>query len=181
MGEGGNVSSEYISEVDETHYSLKVDIQNEITSFGVQKKLNDYIGIQKLVLPKLEKQNFFGEIVNEESGMVIEISRKGIKETLGSGKRFQSLPKMLKELKIATLRSLPEMIRVAHLVQDNVQNSHGNSSEYAYFIIEVDINDVNFNVRINVQKTSAKNKFWLHIVDITEKNSQLLSPSSTRP
>ena len=158
-------------------YTLDINIEEEIKNFDVEHKMNDYIGVQKIILPKLEKQGFFREIVNEESGMIIEITRKGIKETLGNGKRFQSLPKALKELKIATLRSLPELIRVAHLVQDNVENSHGNSPQYAYFIIEVNIKDVNLNVRINVQKTSAKNKFWLHIVDITEKNSQLLSPS----
>ena len=162
-------------------YTLDINIGEEIRNFGVEEKMNDYIGVQKIILPILEQQDFFGEIVNDESGMVIEITRKGIKETLGNGKRFQSLPKALKELKLATLRSLPELIRAAHLVQDNVENSHGNPPKYAYFMIEVDINDVNLNVRINVRKTSAKNKFWLHIVDITEKNSQLLSPSQTRP
>lgn len=172
---------ENVKEAEVIPYSLDINIQGEIASFRVEKKLNDYIGVQKVILPELEKQGFFREMVNEESGMVIEITRKGVKETLGNGKRFQSLPKVLKELKIATIRSLPEMIRMAHLVQDKVQNSHGNSPEYAYFMIEVDINGVNFNVRINVQKTSSKNKFWLHIVDITEKNSQLLSPSQTRP
>ena len=156
------------SKESEKRYSLNINVEEEIRSFGVEQKMNDYIGLQKAILPKLEKQEFFKEIVNEESGMIIEITRKGIKETLGSGKRFQSLPKVLKELKIATLRSLPKIIRAAHLVQDNVENSHGNSPQYAYFIIEVDINDVNLNVRINVRETSVKNKFWLHIVDITE-------------
>lgn len=68
--------------------------------------------------------------------MIIEITKKGIKETLGSEKRFQNLPRKLKELKIATIRSLPELIRNANLIRDNVLNT-----------------------------------------DITEKNSQLLSPS----
>lgn len=164
-------------QVNTTRYFLDINIRDEIQNFGVEQKMNDYIGVQKAILPELEKQNFFREIVNEESGMVIEITRKGIKETLGNGKRFQSLPRILKKLKIATLRSLPEMIRQAHMVKDCVPNSHGATSEYAYFVIAVDVNDVAFNVRIDVKKTSAKNKFWLHIVEITEKNSQLLSPS----
>ena len=159
-------------------YFLNLDIQNEIASYGIEQRMNDYIGLQKTILPILEKEGFFREVINEESGMVIEITKKGIKETLGNGKRFQNLPRKLKELKIATIRSLPDLINVAHLIRDDVTNSHGKASEYAYFIVSVSVNNVLFNVRINVQKTSAKNKFWLHIVDITEKDSQLLSPSS---
>ena len=142
--------------------------------------MNDYIGVQKSVLPILESEGFFGEATNEETGMVIDITKKGIKETLGSGKRFQTLPRKLKELKLATIRSLPDMIRKAHLVEDNVANSHGKSPSYAYFTVDTDINGVPFTVRIDVKKTSAKNKFWLHNIDITEKNSQLLSPEENQ-
>lgn len=84
---------ENVKEAEVIPYPLDINIQGEIASFGVEKKMNDYIGVQKVVLPELEKQDFFREIVNEETGMVIEITRKGVKETLGSGKRFQSLPK----------------------------------------------------------------------------------------
>ena len=158
-------------------YSLNVNIQQEIASYGIEQKMNDYIGLQKIILPVLEKEGLFREVINEESGMSIEITKKGIKETLGSGTRFQNLPRKLKELKIATLRSIPNLLSVAHLVRDNVPNSHGNASRYAYFIVCVEMKGVLFNVRMSVQKSSAKNKFWLHIIDIKEKNPQLLSPS----
>ena len=158
-------------------YFLHVDISKEISSYGVEQKMNDYIGLQKTIIPILEAEGFFREIINEETGMVIEITKKGIKETLGSEKRYQNLPRKLKELKIATIRSLPELIRNAHLIEDNILNSHGNSSRYAYFVISVNFSGILINIRITVQKTSAKNKFWLHIIDIIEKNSQLLSPS----
>ena len=166
---------DYINE--KSPYFLYVDIQKEISSYGVEQKMNDYIGLQKTIIPILEEEGFFTEVINEETGMVIEITKKGIKETLGSEKRFQNLPRKLKELKIATIRSLPELICNANLIEDNILNSHGNSSRYAYFVIGVNISGISLNVRITVQKTSAKNKFWLHIIDITEKNSQLLSPS----
>lgn len=158
-------------------YFLNVDIYNEILRYGLERKMNDYIGVQKAVLPILEQEEFFKEILNEETGMVIEITKKGIKETLGSGNRFQNLPRKLKELKIATIRCLPDLIAKAHLIKDDVLNSHGNIAKYAYFVVGVSINGVLLNIRINVQKTPAKNKFWLHIVDIIETDSQLLSPS----
>ena len=169
------MQSDYVNE--RSPYFLQIDIQKEISSYNIEQKMNDYIGLQKTILPILEQEGFFKEVINEETGMAIEITKKGIKETLGSEKRFQNLPRKLKELKIATIRSLPELIRNANLIEDNVSNSHGNSSRYAYFVIGVDISVILLNIRINVQKTSAKNKFWLHIIDINEKNSQLLSPS----
>lgn len=156
--------------------SVVVNISDEITYFGVEKKLNDYIGVQKLVISKLEAENFFGEVVNEETGMIIDINRKGIKETLGSGKRFQNLPRALKELKIVTIRKLPFIIQKAHLKIDNVKNMHDNASEFAYFEIDTQINRVLVRISIDVKKTSVKNKFWIHYIDITKENSQLLSP-----
>lgn len=55
---------------------LKMDTQAEIKRYGVEKKLNDYIGVQKAIIPRLEEEGFFQNVVNEESGMVIEITRK---------------------------------------------------------------------------------------------------------
>lgn len=151
-------------------YFLQVDIQKEISSYGVEQKMNDYIGMQKAILPILEQEGFFKEVINEETGMVIEITKKGIKETLGSGNRFQKLTRKLKELKIAVIRSLPEIIRKAHLSQDDVVNFHGDSPRYAYFVLETEINGLGVRIRMVVKKTSAKNKFWLHMIDINEKN-----------
>lgn len=151
-------------------YFLNLDIQNEIASYDIEQKMNDYIGLQKIILPILEKEGFFREVTNEESGMVIEITKKGIKETLGSGKRFQNLPRKIKELKIAIIRCLPELIREAHLLQDEVLNFHGDSSRYAYFVLDAELNESSVRIRIDVRKTSAKSKFWLHMIDINEKN-----------
>lgn len=151
-------------------YFLQVDIQKEISNYGVEQKMNDYVGLQKTILPILEQEDFFREVINEETGMVIEITKKGIKETLGSGRRFQKLTRKLKELKIAIIRKLPELIRKAHLSQDDVINFHGEASRYAYFVLEAKINGLSVRIRIDVKKTSAKNKFWLHMIDINEKN-----------
>ena len=158
---------DYVNE--KSPYFLQVDIQKEISSYGVEQKMNDYIGLQKVILPILEQEGLFKEVINEETGMVIEITKKGIKETLGSGNRFQKLTRKLKELKIVFIRSLPELIRKAHLLQDDVINFHGNSSRYAYFVLDAEINGLSVRIRIVVKKTSAKNRFWLHMIDINEK------------
>ena len=159
---------DYVNE--KSPYFLQVDIQKEISSYGVEQKMNDYIGLQKVILPILEREGLFKEVINEETGMIIEITKKGIKETLGSGNRFQKLTRELKKLKIVFIRSLPELIRKAHLLQDDVINFHGNSSRYAYFVLDAEINGLSVRIRIVVKKTSAKNRFWLHMIDINEKN-----------
>ena len=155
---------------EETSFFLCIDIQKEILNFGEEQKMNDYVGLQKTIIPILEKEGFFKEVINEETGMIIEITKKGIKETLGSGRRFQKLTRKLKELKIAIIKSLPELISKAHLLHDNVINFHGDSPRYAYFVLEAELNGLSVSIRIDVKKTSAKNKFWLHMIDINEKN-----------
>ena len=158
---------DYVNE--KSPYFLQVDIQKEISSYGVEQKMNDYIGLQRIIISTLEEEGFFREVVNEETGMIIEITKKGIKETLGSGNRFQKLTRKLKELKIVFIRNLPELIRKAHLLHDDVINFHGNSSRYAYFVLDAEINGLSVRIRIVVKKTSAKNRFWLHMIDINEK------------
>ena len=160
----------------EINYSIETNIVDEIKSFGVETKLNDYIGVQKLVISKLEEEGYFGEVMNKETGMVMDITKKGIKETLGSGKRFQNLPRVLKELKLATIRKLPIIIQKAHLTTNDAKNTHENAAVYAYLEIRMNLNNVPIKISIDVKKTSAKNKFWIHYIDITKENSQLLSP-----
>ena len=158
-------------------YSINLNIEDEVKSYGVEDKLNDYIAVQKQVIPILEKENFYGCVKNEPTGMEIDIGKKGIKESLGSGKRFQTLPRIIKMLKIATLRFLPEIIKYANLLVDDAVNIHGNDERYMYLGIDVSINGVLFKITIDIKKTKEKNKFWMHNIRITEKNSQLLSPA----
>lgn len=103
-----------------------IKLCEELASYDVDKKWNDYIGLQKSIIDTLRSEGFFENNVveNMESGMLVRITTKGIKETLGAGKRFQSLPKVLKELKIATLRYLPEIIKQGSILEDNVENKH---------------------------------------------------------
>ena len=164
---------------EDVRYSLKVDIDEEISYFGVENKLNDYIGVQKAVLEKLDNENFYTDVVNEATGVKISIGRKGIKETLGSGKRFQTLPRDIKKLKIATLHSLPELLQKSVLTTDNAKNIHNMSPLFAYFESDIEINGEDYRITFDVKKTSAKNHFWIHCVRINEKDSALLTSAPT--
>ena len=82
-----------------------ISTKQELSMYHLEGKWNDYVGVQKEVLRVLRKEGFFNdnEVINKRTGMHIKINTKGIKETLGTGKRFQALPKILKQYKIATL------------------------------------------------------------------------------
>lgn len=172
---------EAVNAVEDIRFSLDVDLEQELKSFGVSERLNDYVGVQKAVIGALREEGFFdgNMVTNEETGMEIAITPKGIKETLGNGKRFQSLPRKLKELKVATVRSIPDMVRTAKLIEDNVENSHGNKPQYAYFESIVQVNGEVFQVTIDVRKSENRQKFWMHNLTI-EKSSGLLAPALTQ-
>ena len=142
--------------------------------------MNDYIGVQKAVLEKLDVEEFYRDVTNEETGIMITIGRKGIKETLGSGKRFQTLPRDLKKLKIATLHSLPELIEKSVLTTDNAANIHNKSAFFSYFETDVKINEKDYTITFDVKKTSAKNHFWIYCIRINQKDSALLTSALER-
>lgn len=73
----------------------KICMNEELMRYNLTGKWNDYIGVQKEVLNVLRKEDFFteSEVINVQTGMLIKINAKGIKETIGPGMRFQALPK----------------------------------------------------------------------------------------
>ena len=103
-----------------------ISTKQELSIYHLEGKWNDYVGVQKEVLKVLRKEGYFSEneVINKKTGMRIKINTKGIKETLGTGKRFQSLPKILKQYKIVTLRYLRQIIEDAELIADNIENIH---------------------------------------------------------
>ena len=85
----------------------------------------------------------------------------------------------MKRLKIATLRSMPDIIKKAKLIKDNVENIHGNNPRYAYFYSDIVINGIEAGVKIDVRKSVEVNKFWIHHMEI-KKNPKTLSPALTQ-
>lgn len=157
----------------------KIKIKEELSVYNLEGKWNDYIGVQKEIIEVLKNRGYFGigDVFNDETGMIIRITPRGIKETLGNGNRFQTLPRKVKEQKIATLRLLPILIKEATLVKDEVQNYHDERHEtFAYFISEILIDGEIHTVRIVVKKKVSTNHFYIHHID-TQKSSELLSPS----
>lgn len=151
---------------------ISIHVDEELAQYNLEGKWNDYIGVQKEVLGILRREGFFleNEVYNKETGMSIKINPKGIKETIGKGKRFQALPKKLKRYKVATLRYLKYIIRNAELIADDVENYHEeNGHVFAYFKTDIMVDDVSFGVRIAVKKKVGANWFWIHNIDEKKK------------
>ena len=92
---------------------ISINSKDELSLYNLEGKWNDYIGVQKEVLKVLREENWFesNKVINVCANLKIRITPKGIRETLGNGKRFQTLPKKLKEYKVATVRYLPKLIK----------------------------------------------------------------------
>lgn len=149
-----------------------ISTKQELSMYHLEGKWNDYVGVQKEVLRVLRKEGFFNdnEVINKRTGMHIKINTKGIKETLGTGKRFQALPKILKQYKIATLRHLRQIIEEADLIADNIENIHEeNGYMFAYLGSEIIIDGAITSVRISIKKKISSNYFWVHNIDENKK------------
>lgn len=146
----------------------KICIQDELLNYNLEGKWNDYVGVQKELLNVLRKENFFAEseVTNVQTGMIIKINAKGIKETIGPGMRFQALPKRLKQLKIATLRKLKWIVENAELLHDDIPDYHHEDGyTFAYLEAKIMIDEDVVNIRITVKKKIAVNWFWIHNID----------------
>lgn len=136
--------------------------------------INDYVHVQKQVISTLKSEGFFTNeggtsttVTNSESGMVVEVNVKGVKETFYQ-KNYGRTSKQLKIAKLATIRDIPKLIEKGTLISDDVENMHNSESgvSYAYIKSDVKINGKSATVRIVIRKSSQKNKFWVHMIDI---------------
>lgn len=147
---------------------LSISTETELSIYRLDGKWNDYIGVQKEVISVLTQLDFFAnkDITNVETGMVVRITARGIKETIGNGKRFQTLPKNVKKQKIATIRMLPLLIREGKILEDDVENYHASyGDKFAYFIAPILIDEIIHNIRIVVRKKINSNHFYIHHID----------------
>ncbi len=147
---------------------ISINTKDELSLYNLEGKWNDFIAVQKEVISVLKAEMYFNDnIVNNiNSGLNIKINPKGIKETIGAGKRFQRLPRKLKEYKISTLRYLKRIIKTAELLVDDVPNYHVEGIySFAYLKNEIIIDGEMVDVRISVMKRIDCNWFWIHHID----------------
>ncbi len=158
---------------------VDINSNEKLEKFGISNTANalsDFVYIQKRVISTLDNDNFFNQnnkniVVNADTDIVVAITKDGIRETLSSGKRYFSLPRKIKAAKIAVIDNLPDMIRYAEVVNENEKNYH--SKEGSPFLVlshPAIVDGENYNVEIKIKKTPVENKFYIHNMNLQNKN-----------
>lgn len=77
---------------------ISINSKDELSLYNLEGKWNDYVGVQKEVITVLREEKFFEQVavLNNKTNMIIRLTTRGIKETLGNGTRFHYLPKDVK-------------------------------------------------------------------------------------
>lgn len=158
---------------------VDINSNEKLDKYGIPntaRTLNDFVNIQKRVISTLDNDNFFNQnnkniVVNADTDIVVSITRNGIRETLSIEKRYVKLPRKIKAAKIAVIDNLPDMIRYAEVVNENEKNYH--SKEGSPFLIlshPAIVDGENYDVEIKIRKTPAENKFYIHNMNLLNKN-----------
>ena len=58
---------EAVNAVEDIRFSLDVDLEQELKSFGVSERLNDYVGVQKAVIGALREEGFFEMCIRDST------------------------------------------------------------------------------------------------------------------
>lgn len=158
---------------------VDINSNEKLDKYGIPntaRTLNDFVYIQKKVISTLDNDNFFNQnnkniVVNADTDIVVAITRNGIRETLSIEKRYAKLPRKIKAAKIAVIDNLPDMIRYAEVVNENEKNYH--SKEGSPFLVlnhPAIVDGENYNVEIKIRKTPVENKFYIHNMNLLNKN-----------
>ncbi len=141
-----------------------------IRRFGITK-MNDYIHVQKQVKEALPG-SFFAPVQNWRSGMVVNITRKGINETFNKD-TFEKIPHSLQIAKLATVELIPEAIANGTYVKE-VPNYHNadSSVRYAYIYYDTELQGQPCQLKIDVRMSlkSKSNRLHVHSVVLTNEN-----------
>lgn len=152
-----------------------LNIRKDVVKHFNIKGINGFEQVQKGVLNTLRANGFFennGErkIVIKENGMEVTINRGSIKETFGSGNKYESIPAAFKILKLATIEQIPSIIESANVIAENEKNIHNNGENktFTYLSGTATIEGKSVPVRITLKISKEKNKFWVHHVEVTK-------------
>lgn len=123
-------------------------------------------------------------ILNEETGLNIEVWKRGIDETFRKGKYYPALSEEMKIAKIASVEHLPELIRTGRVRVDNVANYHDPASKtkYLYLENELRIDSKDYYVTMDIKKLpDNSNRFYIHDIKIKEATSAQRDSSLSGP
>ncbi|WP_195542794.1 MuF-C-terminal domain-containing protein [Massiliimalia timonensis] len=132
----------------------------------VKQKVYNYLKQSYISTEDLHKP-----IVNIDTGMSIEIRRKGINETFGNDKAYHLLSTENKKIKLATMTSLAKMIKYGEVRSAEAANYHNPNSSvtFAYLTSPITIDGKNYQVEMDIRKAAEGNQFYIHKIKIADE------------
>ena len=132
----------------------------------VKQKVYNYLKQSYISTEDLHKP-----IVNIDTGMSIEIRRKGINETFGNDKAYHLLSTENKKIKLATMTSLAKMIKYGEVRSAEAANYHNPNSSvtFAYLTSPITIDGRNYQVEMDIRKAAEGNQFYIHKIKIADE------------
>ena len=114
-------------------------------------------------------------ITNIDTGMKIEIWRKGINETFGNAKAYKDLSPKMKKAKLATMTNLAKMIKYGEVRANEQPNEHNPNSPtaYAYLTSPITIDEKKYVVNMDIRKSEMGNRFYIHKIKMTDEVTKL--------
>ena len=173
--------SENVAENNENQYSLKLrgynpeikattkdvlekyNINNINNKYEVSGKISEYLQKSFLSTIKIHKP-----ILNIDTGIEIEIRKKGIKETFENDRYFLNLSNEEKLKKIAIVEYLPKLIKYGEVRSKEASNYHNPQSKlrYAYLVGPASIDGKEYSVNIDIRRApTGENNFYIHSVN----------------
>lgn len=123
-------------------------------------------------------------ILNEETGLHIEVWKRGIDETFRKGRYYPALSEEMKIAKIASVEHLPELIRTGTVrapEKENFKNATYKSS-FVYLKNEIEIDGKEYLVTMDIKKLpDNSNRFYIHDIKLKEATSAQRDSSLSGP
>lgn len=165
-----------------TRYSIKLGGYNPIISISTEDI--DVFGINDIKNIKEVKQKVYDylkssyissedvhkPIINIDTGMSIEVRKKGINETFGNDNAYRKLNVLDKKIKLATMTNLAKMIKYGEVRSAEASNYHNPNSSvtYAYLTHPITVDGINYNVEMDIRKAVEGNQFYIHKIKIAD-------------
>ncbi len=155
------------------YYPEIITSVNVIAKFNI-KNINDLSEVQDKIYAyykdkyiSIEKRS--RPIINIETGMKIEIWKKGILETFGNHKYYKNLSQQEKKIKLSTLDSLAKMIKYGKIRSCPKNNNHNSKSKAIYHYLKhpIIIDGIQYIVNIDIRKVPNEvGRFYIHSIKI---------------
>ncbi len=157
---------------------INVSTKNIANVFGIED-INNLSEVQRKVYNKLldsyiSTSTQSKPIINIDTGMKIEIWKKGINETFGNHSAYRNIPQNMKKAKLATMTNLAKMIKYGEVRSPESRNYHNPNSSvtFAYLTSPITIDGKKYNVNMDIRKTRQGNRFYIHKIKIADEVSR---------